>query len=404
MIFRFRLLFVAMLLALGASAQVSDKLVEQLMTDRVLYCDDIRYNSVRLIPRLFAEHNYDTLDAVMNYWEKYCGLNSSLVSFKIIYSIHNRTFKEELHDASNDSTGTSSALSDSAYYRKNIISYLTHFSPSGELSGTLRYGNNYMATAYRNYYTFIVNTARTLKARTDLSPTEQFLVDYFAEPDSVKLQNLSGDEFKQSRIGHAWLGMERDGGFNYAVVGGYWVPSGPLQHIGSHPLMGFMLGAKRSRLMIDVSFQFRFLLSPNYYLTQRADTLVRTRHHAGYYFGGDFGYSLLHNKKHQFDVLCGVAVDAVKTLAGTFDANGDVITEGVNLSSLNINPGLGYRKYLRHRKNRSAARHSYIGVQARYNFVNYNNKAGTDLTGNAFSICLIYGGYTKFYHQYYEND
>jgi hypothetical protein len=39
----------------------------------------------------------------------------------------------------------------------------------------------------------------------------------------------------------------------------------------------------------------------------------------------------------------------------------------------------------------------YIGIEGKYNFVDYNNPKGTDLSGDAVTINLIYCGFGKKY-------
>lgn len=54
-----------------------------------------------------------------------------------------------------------------------------------------------------------------------------------------------------------------------------------------------------------------------------------------------------------------------------------------SLNSLNLNLGIGFRNYFQNR--------TYWGFEARYNFVNFKNTGGTDLTGNTISIRLNLG-------------
>jgi hypothetical protein len=55
-----------------------------------------------------------------------------------------------------------------------------------------------------------------------------------------------------------------------------------------------------------------------------------------------------------------------------------------SIGSFNANGGLKFNFYVNPTL--------YFGLQGRYNWINYNNKGGTSLNGNAFSIDFIIGG------------
>ena len=73
-------------------AQHKSDYVRNMMTERILTCDDIGYNSALLIPRLYGEKKADTLNAVMAYWQRNCGMTEPGATFGIIYAIEQNTF------------------------------------------------------------------------------------------------------------------------------------------------------------------------------------------------------------------------------------------------------------------------------------------------------------------------
>jgi len=54
------------------------------------------------------------------------------------------------------------------------------------------------------------------------------------------------------------------------------------------------------------------------------------------------------------------------------------------VESFNFNVGLRYNYFL--------SPTFYIGLQSRFNLINYNNRGGTSFNGNAFSFDIIFGG------------
>ena len=126
------------------------------------------------------------------------------------------------------------------------------------------------------------------------------------------------------------------------------------------------------------------------------DSLTPSNTFLGFYTGLDAGYELFHTRKSELDVLGCIG------LQGLYVLNGNNGTANLTLVSVNPNFGLGYKLYLTHKiksatdsQNAYIVRRSYIGIQAKYNLLYFNNYPGTSLSGDAFTISLIYGGTTK---------
>ncbi|MBK8806261.1 MAG: hypothetical protein IPO21_06325 [Bacteroidales bacterium] len=91
------------------------------------------------------------------------------------------------------------------------------------------------------------------------------------------------------------------------------------------------------------------------------------------------------NKKHFIAGVVGVGLDILKVLYPR-DYPDAVLEEermAINLSSLNVNLGLQY-KFLN-------PRGGYWGIAAKYEFVNFDNKNGTSLTGDVISVSISRG-------------
>ena len=378
---------------LNVCGQITDNSIEQIMTKRLLDCDEIGFNAVNLIPKLYRENKIDTLEAVIGYWRRNCGMPEPLVSFSILYAIKNHNFKEELRYNKGEFTIDSSLIPDNDFYATNIISYLQWYYSGFDIRRhpkiyTSGFYKDYLVANYSNYYDFLVSMALSLCSRKDLTPAENFLVHYFAHPDPSILSQLATQPYDSTVLQAAYFKSRAKGnkisGFQIALTGGIWVPQGNLSLIGNHPYLGFTIGGRTNKLMYDINFSARFLNSPNPYHVLNNDTLVTSSYYDGIYFGMDWGYQVFRKKKHEIDILFGLAVDV-------FDAN----YGNPNLNSLNLNAGLGYKIYLKHIEKKNMERFPYIAFQAKHNFINYNNSGGTDVTGNAFTFGVLYGLYRR---------
>ena len=391
-----------------ATAQVKDNSVEGMMTKRVLTCDDIYLNSISLIPKLYREKKADTLNAVISYWKKNCGMNEAAVCFTILSAIENGTFREELTNTYKDTTKGNS-LADVMYYKNNILSYLNTNKDFNDIRNFPAEYPHYYYEAYVAYSDFIKSMAASLKNKPGLSPVEHFLLDFYARPDTTQISRLADSLYKGSLIQQAYLGDQRFGGTSYGLNFGMWHPTGNLAILGNHPFFGWYLGGRGGGFSCDFVINFAVGNTPDYYKVRKDDSVYTTNYFVGYYVGLDFGQALFRTKKNEVAVLAGIAYDGIATIKPDNSNNNNSNNNNNNgpsktLGSLNLNAGLGYKFYLTHVKTSNVIRSSYIALQVKYNLVNYCNGGGTDLSGNSINFCVIWGGYNKHIHHYWNKD
>ena len=100
----------------------------------------------------------------------------------------------------------------------------------------------------------------------------------------------------------------------------------------------------------------------------------------------DLGLILFGKKQHKMELLGGVGYNSITVLEVTIPTNIDD-PKSISRDGLSLSAGLGYRFEF------PAA--TYIGLSAKYNFTHFNNKRGTDLTGNFLTIQLSLGFVSK---------
>ncbi len=190
--------------------------------------------------------------------------------------------------------------------------------------------------------------------------------------NTVFLQDLQATYY--SSFSEAWE-------FNASISTGFWVPTGKNDILGAHPQLGFFMGGKRCRFEIGFSLLFRLLPAAHEYTVKYEGVLYDTTGYFGWYLGMDLGYEIFYRKGNGIFLLAGTGWDAFAS---------EYISEDerrVWINSFNLNSGVGYRYYYKEMETMS----SYIEVDFKYNFVDYKNPGGTDLSGNAVSVCFIWG-------------
>ncbi|HVN58252.1 MAG TPA: hypothetical protein VMT63_08155 [Bacteroidales bacterium] len=342
---------------------------EALMTRRYISCDDIFVNVAYLIPKYAESGSRDTLNSLIIYWEKNCGVTEPLMRCKILLAIKDHEFSEDI-------------------YNNGIIELLMVYKRDHPAFKSREKELNYSAyssSAGTRLDFFTSRLAGMLIKRTDLSPAEKFFTGFYSgQNDSLgvlrtayyahtRLSVYYDQEYKKVSSGPAWHGD---------IIAGAWIPLGNLHQVGVHPALGFRGGIKIKRVYIDGELTFRVGKSPNYITVDQEGTLVHTDDYFGGYIGLDIGYNLLSGKNNNFDLVGGIAYDGFDTNTGGNVYYNDNNT--VSVGSMNLNAGLGYKRILKDGID-------YLGFDLKYNWLGYINVNGTNLKGNAITINLLYG-------------
>lgn len=373
------------ILALGSFAATAqnDATIESMMTRRHINCSDVLYNSYYLIPELYKRHADDTLQSLMDYTQRHCGPTDDLFHFEILYHISKGTFSEKLFQYRNVST--------------MLKQYANVLTPK-DTAGTLypRYNWTLVSGAADSFYYFLRDMAIGLEARNNArNTTEAFLVKYYANPSDSLLAELKDPRYdstvlKKDYLDYTFKADPRAGG-HYALSSGIWLPNDNLNILGPHPYINLHIGARGKKLYMGATAGLKFVNASNDFKVLRNDSLHSSNHFMGYYLGMDVGYSISSGEKYTFDLLGGIAYDGITILSYNRYPDDDDKKITQTVKSLNLNVGAGYKFWF----DQSA----YIGLDVKYNFLFYNNKGGTDMSGNAITIGITLGGISPSYRR-----
>jgi len=169
------------------------------------------------------------------------------------------------------------------------------------------------------------------------------------------------------------------------IVGGAWIPNGPLRIVGSHPMFGFFIGGGKDGFFLDFSLIFKFLDTKDGYYVSINDSLIMTKYFFGGYFAMDSKIKLFRISNNEIDLLLGIGYDGWDTFNDAEKENYD----GNGINTINLNAGIGYRLY-------SFIFEGLVWIispELRYNWTWYgkSNRGGTDLTGNVITANLSIG-------------
>ena len=368
--------FLLLVISFQMYGQMED--IESLMTRRYLSCIDIMYNVSYLIPEYYEKGNKDTLQAIMTYWEDHCGMSEEFVRCKIILSIDDGTFNESLYE-DNILRMLREYERNNTLYNDKIVNWNYYYGG--------HYGNNYFVHLNK----FTVELSKTLLETKKLLAVERFFLRIYANDfDQPLLKMLESDELNGTRIKELYLQekkvRENAMYFHNDWMLGVWIPQGNLDILGVHSFFGYRPGVKYKKIIADLAFGLKFGKTPNTYQVYKNGIIWDTKHFFGGYIGLDAGYELFRLKNNGINLIGGIAWDGFDVLNEKVENSKDnKITKTIN--SLNMNIGLGYKFHFKNR----GYNQRYLGLDIKYNFVNYKNPNGTNLDGNTFTVNLILG-------------
>lgn len=365
-----RLFIIFMFLAHTGLAQ--NDLLEQL-SRKAPNCENISYNAAELITRLYSAAKYDSIALVAREWEFSCGISEPLFRLNVLLSIEQGNFSEEV------------------YSDEKVLAVIDNYETRISVAKEKNFRQVY--EMYKIFFGYIPVSsdfdimtslwADALLTKNQLAPVEKVWCLVYANQTESAFEMLKGNELQGSKIQDTYNAevnrAKRMVDGNLGFLAGISVPSGSLADVvGVKSLWGFQLGARYLKMQYDLTLAFRPGKPRQEYVVMHQGDLVNSSHYFGGYIGADLAYEFWQRRKTELNLLGGVAFDG-------FDAIEGNTKEGVNgksINSLNLNAGLGFRLY--------TTSTGYIGLQVKYNLVNYRNKSGTNLDGNYISAVLSY--------------
>lgn len=350
-------------------------------------CDSVSVISSEKLMYYFNKNDFDSVELVLNSWETVCGKTEPIVRLRILLAIYGGYFSEEIYDST-------------------VVDYVINYMNRMEVTSVENTFNDY--PGYFGYIPirgdfdyFTQSLADTLLTRSFYNPIELFFSELYANVSTNALSPIQSDtiflgtEFRDyyfERVNKYRYKPD----FHYSISSGIWIPFDNATLLGNHPTIGFQAGIRVKKMTYNVALSFKFGKSKNDYEIMIDGNTQITNEFFGGYIAADIEREIFRFRKYEFDLLGGVGYDSFDAVTvNTEDADPDNDVSHV-IGSVNMNFGLGFRYYLKYNR--------YIGLQGKYNFVNYNNPGGTNLAGNTVNITVIFGRFFNSRKDYYLNQ
>jgi hypothetical protein len=363
------------------SLMYSDTARNNFSLNNVYFCD-----AIHRIPYFYSKGNLDSIQLFLEEYKKKIGVNFDHPRAEIIFSIINGKWSSsQMLDYTNDFK----------YYEYN---YKTKIFES-KLDNYLEYHlmeNDPLYPAYCKYNEFINSLADSLTHVLNPNSYQYLWALYYSKQYKLFFNDLkNNDSFSHTYLAEYYKEQckkkKNEIVMKALFYSGLWQPNYNLnKYLGRQLDFGFGMGLKKSRLSADlIIFSFRAgKIDNKFFIYDDNDNSTKVvKSCANYYIGLDLGFELFRTTCNELDLLLGVGVD-------------DIETATENISSLNLNTGIGYKIYI------DKFKVFYIGPELKYHFINYEKDKNiiTDLSGNAFTIRMIFGVnfFSSFNKSFYD--
>ncbi len=366
---RFLIALSLLLFAVTAYSEDSpDPMHEFLTQERATSCIDYAHNAEIIIPRLHGEGKLDSLEQVLAFLEEKCGSRWELESLRILLSIEAGTFTEDVYDST-------------------IIGDRIAYAPWRRYVYRSCFPDDYFyMVRYDKLNLFMRGLASRLLKVVPPENVEYLWLHLFLDNedyvfDQLKTSKYAGSDlwaYYQRFVHRAWDQVGRRGS-QYIMSAGVWSPRDKLRLLGDQPEITFSWSRKQDNMQYDLTMSGRFGKAASKYVAENKQGVIDTTDHfSSLYFGFDVGRELFHAGRNSLEMVGGIGYDYINTVMNDDDKREPCET-------LNLNAGARYRIYL------GRYHTKFIGLQVRYSFLNYDNEHGTDFSGDAVSLALVFG-------------
>ena len=351
--------------------------VEQQMTTKRVECRDVFMNTAATISKLYDAKEYDSIRVAVAVIQQYCDNNGAAV----VYINTLLDIQQTMFNVSSLDSGV--RLNTLLEEYPMTIKYLRRGGYSVN-----RYQYYHYPGYEKDFYALVARWANDLLQKPVLTPEETFICNVLAgnikHPEAElrahkstypELYALLQKNYGDARSQHAGV---------FTITTGMWMPSGNLSVLGTHPAIGFQAGGRGKSNELDLTINFKFIKTPNEYVVLRSDSLYSLHHFFGGYIGLDYSHYFYHSVKFEAGLMGGIGYDGFDIADPGDNDHSEDYLKPFGIGSLNLNTGFRVNYFFNPK--------FFIGIIAKYNYLNYGNKGGTNMKGNAFSIDLVIGG------------
>ena len=330
-------------------------------------CRSVTFHAMELVPDRFERGELDSLQAVLDSWELMCGSDEAITRARVLVAIYTGDFGEFLYD--------DSIVPRLIEYKRGVRAWQVedmfrpYYRPRTDPG---------LQSIMERFDRFTASLATGLLENGRLSGLEYALCSFYAGDHETLFHNLRAGEFGGTVLQDSYdelLEETRSKGESGMVFyTGAWIPRGANVVLGPHPLAGIALCGRVGRVRIGAAGEGRWARASESFYVGQGGRVKPVRSFGAAYVGLEGGYELFRGGPFVFTALGGVGYEAIEALAGNW------------LKSFNFNWGPGLELHF------GPQGVGVVGIEARYNHLNFATHGGSDLTGDSVTLRFTIGG------------
>lgn len=330
-------------------------------------CTEVAYLLYLWIPDYFYSDEPDSVVDVINYWDVACGPAEPITRIRILGSIWDGSFNEEMYDET---------IIDELIWRYDPVR--THgfdgeFHPD-LASGGVASESDFVANR-DSYDQFTTDLADQLLPHVPPGSLEAFFCLFYSGQQAAAFELLKSDRLSETKLGvlhrrEVRLMTEDRWVPFFGLTGGRWRSSGNLKVVGDHTTVGLFAGAAYNRFRVQFTFDVRLGRSANPYFVSKDDIEAWSDRFNATAPMVEAGYVAWSPGAHEFAAYGGFGLLNLRPFK----------EEELYINCFTYLFGLGYRLYL------DADKNWYLNADVRREWISNSNKGGTDLDGQAWSL------------------
>ncbi len=335
-------------------------------------CQEKALEFTEFIPVIYHSGDTDSLLDIMYHWDLHCGLAEPLLRTYILYQIATNTFSED-------------------FLPDNIFDYLYDYQYVVLSDNPHRFLDYYSweyEKIHPSFNAFTLELARYINGYEDLSDTERFLINFYSNSFEAAWKTMKSTKMEGTKLGSLYHKVMVGMYDNYYkptawLTAGAWMPRGNLALLGNHPQVGAGIGVFRKGFFADLNLAIAFLQSKNEYEISYNHQRRKIRDFTNMNFSVALGGYFSTNRQPFLKMGVSFGYEGIMAVA----PNPGAEEPGKVINSFSVGPVLELVI--------PGSEIFFIGFFTRFNFLWFDNKPGTDLSGKAQWLGIKIG--TKIY-------
>lgn len=372
---------IVLLLAVCVSSQESvhpeDKEMHELLSSaNPFHCLEYSVNAMTLIPDMYERGAVDSINFVLDFWERKCGNNERLLQTKILLYAATEGINEALYDG---------IIAKHLLYERQRRRDVEEFG-----YGALAFlGSGRWPDIASRFDRFIESLANEVNVTQPENSLESLFAQFYLGRFDQFYGRLNSSSFSRTvlyrnyRDRIDYMVSNRGMQYHFALSGSVWIPTGGLEPFRRRFSPELKVGNRFGGVQVDLSIAYRRLSNADLLYSENKSGGDSTREFESLDIGGEFLFKVASIYGKELLLMGGMGVNMIIRSALS-PQNGNKVVNAV----IAVSGGAEYRSYLNRHKT------WYLSLWSRITFPAATAVERLDISGTTISFGLKVGSFS----------